>query len=393
MFKQKLKLFCVVLSTILLLSTLSFATDDSMIQPRTTSEEVNSVSEENAITTDEIAMPTITSDDLYLMDSDVIMDELVEGNVYLFGSNITITGQVAGNLFAFGNNITFDPNCVIMNSVYVFGNTVSISGQMTDLYIACSTCTVSENTNIYRDFRCYSNITNFSGTIQRNAFIMAQKLNFAQNGNFMIAGNLNYYCPEEVDIPTQASVQGKIVYKPISNSNDNKNAKSFSDYIVSFCTYILTAIALYLFFAKATPKFIKNSSNFASTKSLLALAIGFLVLIGIPLFILILFMISIGVTLGFILLALYIALLLCASSVVSIAISKKVIEVRKIDNNYMNILVVALVSALVWVIKSLPFVGGILNFVIILVGLGIITMSVFAKKDENAVEKVVEETK
>ncbi len=393
MFKQKVKLFCIILVTILLLSTFSFATDTSTIQPRTTVDEIsNSISDENTITTNETTMPPITYDDIYLMGTDVVMDKYVEGNVYLFGSNITVSGQATGNLFAFGNNITFTQDCAIGNSVYVFGNTVSVSGQMTDLYIACSACTITNESYIYRDFRSYSNTINFCGNVQRNAHIMAQKLTFTQDKDFVIYGNLNYYSPEEVSVPTQV-VQGDVNYTHISNSTDNQNKMTFSDYLVSFCTYILTAMVLYLFFAKATPKFVENSSKFASTKSLLALAIGFLVLIGVPIFIIILFMISIGITLGFILLALYIALLLCASSVVSISISKKIIDVRKFDNKYMNVLVVALVSAMVWVIKSLPFIGGILNFVIILVGLGIITISAFSKKEEKSIEKTVEETK
>ena len=401
MLKNKLKFLSIVLIVILLISTLSYATD-TVIQPRTVEGEPVTTSEnepepisenEPTITNEEIPSDVnILGDDLYLMDSEVTMDKLVDGNVYIFGSNVTISGQVNGNLFVFGNNVKFTSDSMVVYSVYVVANTVEIAGEITDLYVACSTCNVSKDAFIYRDFRSFSDTINFSGNVRRNAHIFAQTLNISDATDSFIYGDLNYYTPQEVSIP-QTLVQGNVTHHTISNDTDSENKMTLSDYIVSFCTYLLTTLLLYLFFARVTPKFIENSSNYASSKALLALGIGFLSLIGIPLLVLILFMISIGSTLGFILLALYIALLLMASPIVSISISRKIIEVRKVDNKYMNIFVVACVSSLVWIIKNIPFIGGIANFIILLVGLGIITVSAFAKKNEKSIEKTTEETK
>ncbi len=395
MFKKKTKFSFIMLSVFLLTSTIVIATDEPVTMSLDTPVAISEENVDNSISTDETIDETtddtdlsdldIHNGDLFLAGTDVFMDQLVDGNVYLFGTNVTISGRVNGNLFVCGNNVVFTEDFYATNSVYIAANRLSFSGRVSfDLYAASTICDITANSFIGRDLKVAAGSLTFASGVGRDTHIYADSFTYSESENSVIYGNLNYSSKSEVTIP-DGKVEGSVNYNKIVDNSDEDVSTSdiIMDYVISACTFILTSLVFYLLIKFCCPNFVQKVSQYASSKAILSFVVGLISIILIPIACIILFITGIGSVLGFILLALYIAVLLLGAETVVVSVSKKILEARNITAKYVDILVVALVSLVVWALEKLPYVGGIIGIILCAIGVGIILQSIFSKKEKT----------
>lgn len=396
MLKNRSKLIVAILVVLLLVSTISFATNEN-VTPISAEQNVvssdNNVTEENA---EGAATPEIHDSDLYLFDDNIVMDQLVDGNVFLFGNNIEITGKVNGSLYVFGNKVTFKSGSYVVHTIYACANEVYFEGDANDLYVVCNTLNMTYDSFIVRDLRVGANNFTYSGGVGRNAYVAADNFTFTteDENDGIIFGDLNYSSKSQLDL-SKEFVQGNLNYTEISDVSYEPTVK---DIIINKLTDLLislfTTVVVFLLVLWLAPKFMEKSSSFVSSKALPAFGIGLVALIVIPIVAICLMISAIGISVAFALLGLYVSMLLICTAIVNTCITNKIKEKFNFSQKYQTALALIVTTIVVWALQQIPYIGGFIGFILVVTGLGTMFMYLFTKNkkaetkaEENSVKE------
>lgn len=347
-------------------------------------------------TTSNITDENFKKSDVYLSGDNVTIDYIVDGNLFVIANNVTINSQIGGDAFICANTVTVGEEGYIFN-LFTFSKDVNINGVVYDLYAASENTTI--NGYVYRDIRVGSSTVNIFGAIGRNAFVDCVNLNFAQNTNTnnenqanvtsshgIVNGNLSYTAKQEASIP-EGSITGETIFEQKVSSDDN----TIQEYIISLGAFLSTVIIIWLLCLWLTPKFLKNSTSFLTTKKVLP-AIGFGILtpiIGILLSILLLIL-GITSTLGLLVLIMLFVLIAISTSIFVITLNGVICDKLKIQKT-IGILGMLIISAIVlWLISLIPYIGSIVGVVAVILGLGIVISSIVLKEKPENIEKTGE---
>lgn len=346
--------------------------------------------EENAV---EDTSTNMKKGDVYLSGDDVTVDYIVDGNLYVFAKSVTINSQIGGDVFAFAETVNVGEQGYVFSNLFTCAKTVNVSGVVYDLYALAQD--VQINGYIYRDIRVASNSLDIKGTIGRNAYAQSNNITFAtaQEGQEkgtvssagIVNGNLEYGASKEISIP-EGAVAGETKYTPINEKNSN----GVKTYMLSLGTEIATVIIIWLLCLWLAPKFL-NKTNTLLTKKVPAL-IGYGILVPILAVVAFVILAILGITskIAIIELMLLAVLISISSSVFVIATNNIVCNKLKIEKNIGIFGMLIVSSAVLWLICMIPYVGSIVRFITLILGLGIITKSVLpsdTKKSDNKVKK------
>ena len=400
MLKNKFKIIA-ILTVIILALTLPVVraeneTADSTANPDVTAtEDISTIStdptedadnsDSEAINT-EISEDTFKKSDVYLTGDDVTIDYIVDGNLFVVANNVTINSQIGGDAFICANTVTVGEQGYVFSNLFTFSKNVNINGVVYDLYAASENTTISGY--VYRDIRIGSNTVNIFGTVGRNAFIDCVNLNFAQDTNVdnedktsitsqgIINGNLNYSAKQEASIP-DGSVTGETTFEQESSYDGN----IVQEKIISLGTFVVTVIIIWLLCLWLAPKFLKNSSSLLTTKKVLpVIGLGILTPIVAIIATALLFILGLTSKLALLLITVLIILMAISTSIFVITINNVICDKLKIQKTIGVFGMLVVSSIVLWLIGLIPYIGSIVGFVSVILGLGIIISSLVLKE-------------
>lgn len=309
-------------------------------------------------------------DDVYLLDSDVTLKDNVDGNVYIMAKDVEITSEeISGNVFICAEEINIR-NTYINGSLFLVGEKINVTAFASDAYIAGNKVTLGEETRILRDLRVAADKLEINGVISRNVFASADDIKM--NNNTIVEGNFNYSSKNEINI--SENVRGEINFEELKE-NDKTNSNNVIDYIKGILTSIASSALIILFIIFVLPKFNQNISEAKLLESF-GLGIGFLVVV--PIITILLFMTIIGVMPAFLLIAIYIAMLAIGYTISAISIAGKIYKkINKEGNSKLYIFLFTIITLIALnLISSIPVIGGIVSFVLTMIGDGIIISNI-----------------
>lgn len=325
--------------------------------------------------------------DVYITQNDVIIDYIVDGNVFIIGNNVTINSQIGGDVFVCAKNLTIGEQAYIFSNLFVSAENITIKGVVYDLYSIANNITVDGY--IYRDLRTTSSTLNINGVIGRNAYVKAQKINFAtpnqedpnastvtQAGS--IAGDLNYSSSQEVSIPEKA-VSGKVNFEQIIKTTN----KTISTYLISLGSLLVLVLVIWGLSLLLVPKFLKSTNDLIASKKILpVLGCGILTPIAITIIAILLLFINITTSISLLLLTILVLLFTLSTSVTIISINNLICKKLNISKNIGTLGVLILTTIVLWAICLIPFVGGFVSILAIIIGMGLITYFVVNKNKD-----------
>ena len=197
----------------------------------------------------------------------------------------------------------------------------------------------------------------------------------------IINGNLEYTSKNEISIP-EGVVTGEVKYTP-SNTGDNNNVQS---YLISLGTIIATAILVWLICLWVAPKFVKKAELITKKNILPEIGLGILTPIVLVIVSIILILLGITAPFGLLVLGLTFLLIAISTSVFIIAINNMICNKLKIQKTIGIFGMLIVTAAVLWLIGLIPYVGGIVGIIAMIIGLGIIVYSL-VKKDKKQEEK------
>lgn len=328
--------------------------------------------------------------DVYITGDEVTIDYVVDGNLFVMAKTVNINSQIGGDAFIIAGKINVGEQGYIFSNLFALSQELNISGVVYDLYTCSKSTTI--NGYIYRDIKVLSNTLNLNGTVGRNAFVSAQNINFAKgdsseeelvtSGKSMIYGDLNYASPNELKIPDGA-VTGAVNYTKLDKPEEKTVSNIIQDYIWDLGTFVVTVAIIWLLILWLAPKFLSKTDYLVSKKILPSLGSGALTTVAIIAAAIILLIVGITAKVALLSVGLLVLLLFIGVPIFTISINQFICKKLKIEKNIATFGILIITSAVVWLTTLIPFVGGLINLVIKLIGLGIIVKYVLLNRKEK----------
>lgn len=389
MLKNKTKFIAIFLILILLFSTTFVFADNETsdygtmaISADTVTDEIeNSV--ENITTNAGLQEDNYKKSDVYLAGDNITIDYIVDGNLFVFADTVTINSQIGGDAFILAKNLIINDQGYVFSNLFAISDSIEIKGVVYDVYALAENLTISKG-YVYRDLKAACNTLNINGTIGRNAFVSCSNINFNtdENANGIIYGNLNYTANSEFSIPENV-VNGTINYTPEKISSEESVQAIIADYILDLGCFLAFILIVWLVCLFLAPKFLENTNNYVGKKTLNILGSGLLTAIAVPIACIILIFLQLTSGVSLFLLALYVLALIISTALFTITANNYVCSKLKINKN-LGIFGMLIVSGIIiWVLTQIPYIGGLVSFIITILGLGILITSILPKKDSK----------
>lgn len=390
--KIKNKILVVVLLLISCITTMCFATSidstnktldeqnenvqeqEKTIQPRGKLNETNIKSN----IADALSSSEIKKQNIYTANNKCEIVDTIYGNVFVAGNEINIkSNYIAGDVFLFGNTITIDENAIIDGNVYIAAQQINTNGTIhRSSYMMGKIVKLNESAYIgYDTFICGDTIE-VKGEMARNAYIGANILEVKNTA--LINGNLSYEAREKSEIP-EGSVKGRIDFKKIIDDEEDIKEIIF-DYVIDMFRNLIFTLVIFIVILLMSRNFTDKAQIAISGKNIFkSLGIGLLGLILVPIMVVLLIVMGVTANVGILLIFAYITTLIIANAITAISISA-LITSRKTGMKLP--LVVPFIAIVLWALESIPYIGTIVSFFSIIIGIGVLLQGAFSKSIE-----------
>jgi cytoskeletal protein CcmA (bactofilin family) len=308
----------------------------------------------------------------------------IKGDLMVFGDLVTISGTVEGNVLAFARRV--EVSGTVGGTLIVAGPMISVSGRIgRNLIAAGSSVNLAKSAEIggnvisassdcliegktARDLITAAGTLDIRGDVARNVLFAGGQV--ALTGTSHIGGDLRARVQKEenVQIATGAVIGGQ---KNISLNQATPRPSRYLSlrYYVWQFVRILAAFVTGLILFKLLPSLVP-SRIVSGMDWLKAGGIGFITLVTVPVAVFIVAITVIGLPIALLSLALWAAGIYFAKIVVAEFVGRSVMKSRG---------AVSLLAGLFLVIfaVNLPWIGGLINFLLILAGLGAIAVTIY----------------
>ena len=344
-------------------------------------------------------------------DITIATTETIEDDLYAFGGNIAINGTIHGDLIAAGNNISVDGNVTgdviaagqsvvirgtVGGTVRAAGATIVLDGKVTnDLLAAGNELTILSNGRVGRDAIVGATNATISGQIGRDlqAGSTNVKIDGGIGGNVLatvdrlqltdratVGGYLKYTSKNEAQIANASSVKGTIERKTPDTGQAplvTGPAALVLEWLKGLIGLLILGILVVFFF----PGFARRAGEALVRSPWLTLAIGALVLIGLPILAVLFFAVGAligGWWIGFVVLSLFVVVLALSIPVAAVGVGGAVLRVARRPVPVWLALIIGLVVLLL--VALIPILGGIVIFCALLFGMGATTIAVVGNR-------------
>ncbi len=329
-------------------------------------------------------------DDLYAFAATVAVNGTVRGDLIAAGENVSVDGTVTGDVIAAARTISIRGQ--VEGSIRAAGASIFIDGRVGgDVFGAGNEITVSANGQIGRDVVIAANVVKLGSQVGRNVQAGAQEVTIdgrvggnvtAQVQSLKLAehaaidGSLTYTSPTEAQVASGAVVRGTTARStpPRSPIPATQGPAAIA---IDWLRGLVGLLVLGLFIVFFFPAFARRSGEALVRSPFLTLAIGALVLIGLPILAFVIFFLGAivgGWWLGLVALAFYFAAIAVSVPVAALGFGAAIMRITGRPAHVVLALIVGLIVLLL--IGLVPILGGVVIFLACLLGLGATTMAV-----------------
>ena len=321
-------------------------------------------------------------DTLIIMADSILVEGTVTGDLIALGERVTLRGRVDGTLVAAAEELMISGQ--VGDTVLALGKNVEFwrAALGANAYSAGRTVTVSADTSIAGSAAlAASEAAEVHGGIGRDLLAAAKSVSLAGS----VGGDFTAYA-ERADLDAAARVAGDLTAKlrgtddlsvsPDASVAGETNLSTWPEDPNRYLTlgfYIREALQLLAAFLTGLVLFLlvprlREARLERGAEVLVTAAVGAVALFAVPALALITIVTLIGAPLGIIALLAWVAALYAAGIVTAALLGRRLLNGD--DPRHVLRLLVGL--AIVFVLINLPFVGGIMRLLVVLLGLGVI---------------------
>lgn len=400
------KIFAVLIIFSILFSTFVFATEENnetKIEPRTAVSD-EGISNETQTYVDpetgeeyDISLLNEDKDDYYEGDS----EEYIDGDLYNMDNSVDVKTDVNGNVFVMGETVNFENiyvegdvfvlakkvnfnNSIVNGSVFALAQEIKFDANAYDVYALGEKVIFSENSYIGRTVRASAKNLELNGSIDANAYITAE--NLVISDDTIISGKLSYTSEKAGDISEKAQI-GSVEFNQSTQPETEATAEFFGlSILMEAVSYVFKVAIISALIIAFCNRFVKISKEEKVGKTLIkSLGSGALALILTPCIALALICTVIGTGFGIVLMGAYAIVLFFASAIASTGIAVNLFNTK--INSKLGLWGASLGTALViWCLGQIPAIGWLISLFVILIGLGLLTKTIFYKENDKKVK-------
>lgn len=400
------KIFAVLIIFSILFSTFVFATEENnetKIEPRTAVSD-EGISNETQTYVDpetgeeyDISLLNEDKDDYYEGDS----EEYIDGDLYNMDNSVDVKTDVNGNVFVMGETVNFENiyvegdvfvlakkvnfnNSIVNGSVFALAQEIKFDANAYDVYALGEKVIFSENSYIGRTVRASAKKLELNGNIDANAYITAE--NLVIGDDTIISGKLSYTSEKAGDISEKAQI-GSVEFNQSAQPETEATAEFFGlSILMEAVSYVFKVAIISALIIAFCNRFVKISKEEKVGKTLIkSLGSGALALILTPCIALALICTVIGTGFGIVLMGAYAIVLFFASAIASTGIAVNLFNTK--INSKLGLWGASLGTALViWCLGQIPAIGWLISLFVILIGLGLLTKTIFYKENDKKVK-------
>jgi len=326
-----------------------------------------------------VALGSDVDGDLVVAGRNVNVQKEIKGDLTAAGANVTMVGPVQGYVMAAGSNVNI--NGAVGNDLWAAGASVNVNAPVTDnVRLAGNSIILQPQASVGRDAYLAGNSVEVLGRVERNLLVNATetRLSSEVGGSVrsrtgvlkvlpgaVIRGDLVVRSPTPPEISQGAQVLGRVQYDQERGGRGWSLMNWLWQWLFMFLVLLIlgsATIALSAWWTRRIADKITRQPGYA----LLAGLVG---LILIPLICALLAITVIGIPLAIVLFALYCVALLLSGVFVSYLVGGWLLGrlKRPETSPYVRLAAGALVVAF---FASLPWVGWIVQFLVLIIGLG-----------------------
>ena len=318
--------------------------------------------------------------DLYIVAKkiDIQKSSYIYGNLFAVGSEILLNGKVGNSVYATSDNFTMNYYGAISKDLHLGSENVTLSSVIhRNAYITSNLITTDSDFLLHGNLEADAHEFNFSGEVNGNAKINSKEINFVDTKDgeevkCLIAGDLDYSTEEEIQIGNNV-VKGSVTYSKYVERIDNKTKFSFKSFILDLITFVVYVLVVVLVFNLINKNYKDRNHEITAKNVFASLGIGILSFLVVALALILLIITQIGVTLSFVLLFAYLFLLFMAIPMFVLDIA---LQLKDKCNLYLS---TGLIALALYLVSSIPVIGGIVMFVVLMTGTGRIFNKVLFK--------------
>jgi anti-sigma factor RsiW len=301
----------------------------------------------------------------------------VTGNLVTGAQRVTIEGTVGGSVLGAGENVTLE-NGRIGGNLYGFGNSVEVTSgaNITGNAIAAGE-TVDMDGRVGIDLKGFGSKVNVSGAVAGDVDAYAGTITLQSSTN--IGGKLTAHVDDMNDLVSQSATVREVELKVAPREQRRNEYATFGYYfgqVVRVGAMFLAGLLLFTVFPVLRDVTLPNAMAVLRSGG-----IGLAAAVTLPVAAILLCFTVIGIPLGLLTFVLGAIGLFFSKVVMAHIVGRAAFRTRPAPPNFAASLIVGL--AIIIVAINLPWLGGIANFVLTLVGFGIIVSLLLARFGNN----------
>jgi cytoskeletal protein CcmA (bactofilin family) len=305
----------------------------------------------------------VVNDNLYVAAGELVVDGTINGDLFVGAGFVEVNGRVTGDLLVFSGELSIKGQ--IDGDVRVASGSTELSGRVGGEMIFATSLF-----ELDKDGQVVGNLTGTASKMILHGSIGEVKTRVGKleiKPSATINGDLNYYSMNRAEISNEASIAGDTGFNQIEKASYYKEV-DFPAKVYS----LLSLIAMGLLLVYLFPKNALRGANSWRTKSLVNFIWGLLTLVVVPGLAFIIALSLIGMPLSFGLMMIYIISIYLGTIVGVVGLGyciQKYFSKKTVSLNWLSVIIGALVYYLLGLI---PFIGGLVAFVISIIGLGVV---------------------
>ena len=327
-----------------------------------------------------IAADEVVDDTLIAASEDIVIDGVVTGDLIVMGESLSIRGRVDGVVFAAGESVALEGE--FGSSVFSAGESLQFRGASIagNLFGAGEKLVLHDDTEISGNSALAGEEVEMHGSVNRDLLAAGERVTvFGDVGSNMrgyaataeltdtahIAGNLTLKTETEETaiIAPGATIEGDT---ELSGWPEEPNRYSKPDFYLGEILHILAAFVTGLVLFRFLPA-LGQAELEGSSEALVTAAIGALILIATPVLAVFAMITLIGAPLGLLTFVIWLATLYAAGIVIACYIGRLILPSRETITLPLLLGLTVLV-----VVTNLPIIGGPIQIVAGILGLGLI---------------------
>lgn len=286
------------------------------------------------------------NDDLTAFAGTVIIRGTVNGHVSAFAGNVFVEGRVNGDLDAFAGNVRV--NGTVTGGINAFGGNVL----------------VAEGARVGGNLEAAAGNVVLNGEVVGDARVGAETITVGPSA--VVAGDLAY--DGNLELAEEAQIDGQVREEDdLGLGFSGPAIPNWVGWAYSFFVNLALGAAVLLVF----PRFSSGVAAQATAGPLRCGGVGLLAFVGIPILLVILFISLVGIPLGLIGMLVYAVLLWLGYILGSFALGQWAVDLADADSRWLALFVGLLAVS---VLGLVPILGPLVQFVVLLVGLGALVM-------------------